>query len=136
MATNNVHYATPDQRPLATAMAAVRARRSLDELDGWLPAGATAHLRAGADQAKRFARYPGAVERAAEIGKTCAFDLKLVAPNLPDYPVPPGHTEMSWLRELTKRGAARRYGRREEHGEAYAQIEYELAMIESLGFPG
>ena len=28
----------PAQRPLATALAAVRARRSLDELDGWLPA--------------------------------------------------------------------------------------------------
>ena len=27
------------RRPLATALAAVRARRSLDELDGWLPAG-------------------------------------------------------------------------------------------------
>ena len=39
VATNNVHYATPARRPLATALAAVRARRSLDEIDGWLPAG-------------------------------------------------------------------------------------------------
>ena len=37
VATNNVHYATPSRRPLATALAAVRARRSLDEIDGWLP---------------------------------------------------------------------------------------------------
>ena len=36
VATNNVHYATPSQRRLATAIAAVRARRSLDELDPWL----------------------------------------------------------------------------------------------------
>jgi error-prone DNA polymerase len=133
VATNNVHYATPARRPLATAMAAVRARRSLDELDGWLPAGATAHLRSGTDQAKRFARYPGAVDRAADIGRQCAFDLRLVAPNLPDYPVPPGHTEMTWLRELTKRGAARRYP---DNPAAAAQIEHELAMIDSLGFPG
>jgi len=133
VATNNVHYATPQRRPLATAMAAVRARRSLDELDGWLPAGATASLRSGAEQARRFARYPGAVQRAADIGQQCAFDLKLVAPHLPDYPVPAGHTEMSWLRELTMQGAARRYGGR---AEAYAQIEHELAMISSLGFPG
>ena len=39
VATNNVHYATPARRPLATALAAVRARRSLDEIDGWLPGG-------------------------------------------------------------------------------------------------
>ena len=38
VATNNVHYATPARRRLATALAAVRARRSLDEIDGWLPA--------------------------------------------------------------------------------------------------
>jgi hypothetical protein len=37
VATNNVHYATPQQRPLATALAAIRSRRSLDEIDGWLP---------------------------------------------------------------------------------------------------
>jgi error-prone DNA polymerase len=136
VATNNVHYATADRRPLATAMAAVRARRSLDELDGWLPAAATASLRSGAEQARRFARYPGAVQRAAEIGDECAFDLKLVAPNLPDYPVPAGHNEMTWLRELTRRGAEHRYGAPAGNPEAYRQIEHELAMIESLGFPG
>src|SRR5205085_5402837 len=32
VATNNVHYATAARRPLATALAAVRARRSLDDL--------------------------------------------------------------------------------------------------------
>src|SRR5437868_10741007 len=138
VATNNVHYATPARRPLATALAAVRARRSLDEIDGWLPASATAHLRSGVEQARRFARYPGAVERAAELGDAYAFDLALVAPNLPDYPVPRGHTEMTWLRHLTEEGAIRRYGprRNELVPGAYKQIDHELAMIEQLGFPG
>ena len=134
VATNNVHYAFPSRRPLATALAAVRARRSLDEIDGWLPASAAAHLRSGAEQARRFARYPGVVERAAEYGRACAFDLALVAPKLPDYPVPPGHTEMTWLRELTWRGAARLYPPPNE--KAHAQIEHELRVIEELGFPG
>ena len=100
VATNNVHYATADRWKLAGALAAVRARRSLDEMDGWLPASAGAHLRSGAEQARRMARYPGVVERAAELGLACAFDLKLVAPRLPDWPVPPGHTEMTYLRML------------------------------------
>src|SRR5207302_9217262 len=91
IATNNVHYATPVRRGRATALAAVRARRSLDEIDGWLPAAAGAHLRSGREQARRFARYPGVLERAAELGRECAFDLRLVAPRLPDFPVPPGH---------------------------------------------
>jgi len=135
VATNNVHYATPARRPLATALAAVRARRSLDEVDGWLPAAASAHLRSGAEQARRFARYPGAVERAAELGRAFAFDLALVAPNLPGYPVPAGHTEMTWLRELTRQGVERRYPPPGNH-KALAQIDHELEVIEALGFPG
>ncbi|BCJ45415.1 error-prone DNA polymerase [Actinoplanes ianthinogenes] len=134
VATGNVHYATPSRRHLATALAAVRARRSLDEMDGWLPAAGTAHLRSGAEMARRFADYPGAVANAAMYGTGLAFDLDLVAPKLPDYEVPPGHTEMSWLRELTMQGARARYG--EHHPKAYRQLEYELRMIEELGFPG
>ncbi|MCU1463850.1 MAG: putative polymerase alpha subunit [Acidimicrobiales bacterium] len=138
VATNNVHYATPAGRPLASALAAVRARRSLDELDGWLPASGAAHLRSGAEQARRFARYPGVVERAAAIGRECAFDLQLVAPNLPRYPTPAGHDEMSWLRVLTMNGAADRYGPRgaERVPGAYAQLDHELRVIDTLGFPG
>ena len=74
----------------------VRAGHCTD-LDGWTPPAATAHLRSGAEQARRFARWPGAVETAAELGRACAFDLRLVAPGLPDFPVPGGHTEQTWL---------------------------------------
>ena len=137
VATNNVHYATPARRRLATALAAVRSRRSLDEVDGWLPAGSSAHLRNPREQQRRFARWPGAVERTMEIATACAFDLKLAAPRLPDYPVPDGHDEMSWLRELVRRGSAISYPRSNGlHERAMQQIEYELTVIEQLGFPG
>jgi len=138
VATTNAHYATPARRPLATAMAAVRSRRSLDELDAWLPACAGAHLRSGDEQARRFARWPGAVERAAELGRACAFDLHLVAPQLPPFDCPDGLSEMAYLRRLTAEGAQRRYGTwgEERVPGAYRQIEHELALIEQLGFPG
>jgi error-prone DNA polymerase len=137
VATNNVHYATPAQRPLATALAAIRARRSLDEIDGWLPAAGFAHLRSAGEQHRRFARWPGAVERTVEIADACAFDLRLAAPNLPNLDVPTGHSDMSWLRELTRRGAARRYPpTHPQHEQAMRQITYELDVIEQLGFPG
>jgi error-prone DNA polymerase len=137
VATNNVHYATPARRPLATALAAVRAGRSLDEIDGWLPAAPFAHLRSAAEQERRFARWPGAVERTVEIARVCAFDLRLAAPELPDHDVPDGHTEMTWLRQLTARGARVRYpSTHRKHAEAMAQIEHELDVIEQLNFPG
>ncbi|HEU5302750.1 MAG TPA: error-prone DNA polymerase [Acidimicrobiia bacterium] len=137
VATNNVHYATPKQRPLATALAAVRARRSLDELDGWLPAAGFAHLRSPGEQARRFARWPGAVQRSVEVARECAFDLRLAAPELPDLEVPEGHTDMSWLRELTRRGAEVRYpASHPQHEQAQRQMAYELDVIEQLNFPG
>ena len=134
--TGNVHYAAPHRHRLATALAAVRARRSLDEADGWLPPAGTAHLRSGAEMAARFPGFRDAVRRTAEIAAACAFELKLIAPKLPDFPVPPGHTEMSWLRELTYAGAARRYRGKDHEADAYRQIAHELAIIEQLGFPG
>ena len=80
---------------------------------------------------------PGAVERAAEIAAACAFDLRVAVPNLPDYPVPDGHTDMSWLRELTRRGASVYYpSTHPQHAQALRQIDYELGVIEQLGFPG
>jgi error-prone DNA polymerase len=136
VATTAAHYATPSRHRLATALAAVRARRSLAEMDGWLPAAATAHLRSGAEMADRFARWPGAVERAAALGRECSFDLHLVAPDLPSFAVPSGHTEASWLRELTWRGAATRYGSYDERPGAYHQIEHELAVIAEKNFSG
>ena len=58
-------------------------------------------------------------------------------PNLPDYPVPEGHTDMSWLRELTERGASVYYpSTHPQHARAMQQINYELGVIEQLGFPG
>ncbi|WP_141278961.1 error-prone DNA polymerase [Pseudonocardia hydrocarbonoxydans] len=137
IASTAAHYATPDRFRLATALAAVRSRRSLDEIDGWLPPAGTAHLRSGAEMAARFdARYPGAVARAAEFGRECAFSIRLVAPDLPPFPVPPGETEASWLRQLTWRGAARRYGSHAEYGAALETIQRELAIIEDKNFPG
>jgi error-prone DNA polymerase len=138
VATNNVHYHRPSRRRLATALAAVRSRRSLDDIDGWLPAASSAHLRSGTEQAARFARYPGVVERASALALECAFDLKLVAPDLPPFPCPDGLDEMAYLRRVTERGAHERYGPRHSArlSTAYTQIDHELALIEQLGFPG
>jgi len=138
VATNNVHYATPARFPLATTLSAVRARSTLEDLEGWLPPSATACLRGEAEQRRRFARWPGVVDRAAELAAAYAFDLRLVAPRLPDFPVPEGHTEQSWLVELTRRGAAERYGPEgsERVPGAYTQLRHELEVIDALGFPG
>jgi error-prone DNA polymerase len=137
VASGNVHHHSVARARLASALAAVRSRRSLDEVDGWLPP-VGRHLRSGAEQASRFVRYPGAVERAAAIGLECAFDLALVAPNLPPYPCPDGLNEMGYLRRLVEQHGSHRYGTRagERVSGAWKQLDHELDLIEKLGFAG
>src|SRR5918992_93998 len=119
--------------PVAAAEAAVRARRSLAEMDGWLP-GPGAHLRSGAEMARLFARYPGAVARTVTVADRCAFDLQLAKPRLPKQRVPLGHSPISWLRELCRRGADERYPHIREQAEA--RLAKELKVIEDKDFPG
>jgi error-prone DNA polymerase len=144
IATNDVLYATPAQHKLATAVAAVRERSSLDDIDPRLPPAATAYLRSGAEQNRRFVRYPGVVQQATEMGVHAAFDLRLVAPQLPPFPCPDGLDEIAYLRVLVEAGATRRYGIRPRdsaedlslRARAWRVIDHELEMIELLGFAG
>jgi error-prone DNA polymerase len=134
LATNNVHYATPAEHRLAGALAAVRARRSLDEMDGWLPAAGAAHLRSGAEMAAKFARFPGAVENTVPLADDLAFSLRRARPRLPRQEVPDGHTPMSWLRALVWEGAERKYPG--YNANVRDRIEKELEVIEAKDFPG
>jgi error-prone DNA polymerase len=138
VATNNVHYATPRDFPRANVLSAIRARKSLEEMEGWLSASPLAHLRSDAEQRRRFARWPGVVDRAGELVSELAFDLRLVAPNLPAFATPSGQDEQTYLEELVTRGATFRYGSRDAERVvgAWRQIDHELTVIKALGFAG
>ncbi|MFL6087703.1 MAG: error-prone DNA polymerase [Mycobacterium sp.] len=136
VATTAAHFAEPSRGRLAMAMGAIRARNSIDEAAGFLAPLGGSHLRSGEEMARLFAGVPEVVTAAAELGEQCAFGLALIAPQLPPFDVPDGHTEDSWLRHLVMEGARNRYGPPERAPRAYAQIEHELKIIEQLTFPG
>src|SRR6476469_8052100 len=136
VATTAAHFAEPSRGRLAMAMGAIRARHSMDEAAGFLAPLGGSHLRSGDEMARVFAEVPEVVTAAADLGEQCAFGLALIAPQLPPFDVPAGHTEDSWLRHLVMEGARNRYGPPERAPRAYAQIEHELKIIEQLTFPG
>ncbi|HET6286876.1 MAG TPA: error-prone DNA polymerase, partial [Amycolatopsis sp.] len=138
VATTAAHYARPERAPLADALGAIRARRGLEDMEGWLPAAGTAFLRSGEEMAEIFARYPGAVQRAALLGRECAFELHHIEPKLPPFDVPEGYTEASYLRYLTKKGAEEHEKNKDEEyrEKAGKLIDHELEIIQELGFPG
>lgn len=134
IATGVVHYASAAQHRLSNAMAAVRARRSLDAMRPYLPVSPNQYLRSGAQQRERFRRYPGAVSRAAQWGRELAFSLKKVAPQLPLSMVPEGYSSMGYLRHLVEEAIPRRYPGASLR--VRERIERELALIETKGFAG
>lgn len=139
LATTNAHIASPARQQLGDAVAAVRAHRSIDELDGWLPAGGVPSLRSGAVMARRFRAFPGAVDTAGALGRDLAFDLRAASPRLPATEVPAGHTPETWLRALVAERLPRVYptdaaGRPKRH--VTERLEHELRLIEQKGFAG
>lgn len=130
--------ATREAARLAAAKRALARRQSLAQAHGDLhPMGAN-WLRSAAQIARMC---PGSEEKmayAAELAAQCAFTLNLVAPQLPTFPTPEGHNEMSFLRSITHAGAQVRYVGRDAvvRRKAKAQIDYELGVIEELNFPG
>jgi error-prone DNA polymerase len=139
VASNQVHYHQRKDAYLSEVLAAIGGRRTLALADGFRPASDERFLKHPGEMAVRFARYPGAVARAGELGRRLAFDLGLVAPNLPDFPMP-GHfqDEMDYLRHLTWEGARDVYAGSDDGIEpgARRRLEHELDIIEKLGFPG
>src|SRR5699024_8071537 len=98
--------ATPSQARLAGAKAALRRRWDVTRAEpvthpvggSWLRSGAEMQQLAG-----DCAWLAEATATSVDVAKECAFTLNLVAPELPHFPVPDGHSEMSWLRELVER---------------------------------
>ncbi|WP_114854775.1 error-prone DNA polymerase [Brachybacterium sp. YJGR34] len=141
VATTNAHYARPADKRLADTHAALRAGVPLAQADPHLSS-RPAHLRSGEEMAQLLPRYPDAIAQASRLGRDCALDLRLLAPDLPPFPVPAGHDEASWLRELVEIEGRERYGPRPGPGAeervpgAWAQIDHELRIITDLRFPG
>lgn len=141
VAAGNVHHATPSRHRVASAMAAVRARRSLTELDGWLDLSGSAHLRSGAETAAALSAYPDdlgsrAVARSVSLADELAFDLRKASPALPKRQIPEGHTADSWLRVLAERGFTERYAGVPHEREARERLEHELRIIAEKDFAG
>ncbi|GAB3657073.1 error-prone DNA polymerase [Nocardioides korecus] len=136
VAAGNAHHATPQRHRVASAVAAVRARRSLAELDGWLDLSGSAHLRSGAETAAALAAHPGAVARSVSLADELAFDLRKASPALPKRQIPAGHTADSWLRVLAERGFAERYAGEPHEQEARERIEHELLVVAEKDFAG
>lgn len=134
VATNDVLYHGPERRPLQDVLTCIRETCTIAEAGLRLEANAERHLKTPAEMARLFAKFPGAVERSAEIVERIGFDLSQLRYEYPDEPVPPGKTAIQHLRDLTWAGAAWRFPDGVPEKERRV-IAHELDLIEKLNFP-
>ncbi len=134
VATNGVRHARPEGRALLDALTCIREKRTLASAGRLLCANAERHLKPPRQMAALFADRPDLLRRADELAERLQFTLQDLGYRFPEYPLPPGETPASYLRQVTWQGAAQRY--RPLHEKARRQVERELALIEKLELAG
>ena len=85
--------------------------------------------------ARLFADEPALVARTREVAARCTFELSEIRYRYPAERLPDGKTSTAWLRELTLRGARKRFPGGVPSA-VLAQVERELALIDELDYGG
>ena len=113
VATNNVHYHTPDRHRLQDALVAIQHNKSLEETHQERRPNSHFYLKSHAQMTALFREIPEAIQNTLVVAERCAsFDLtRDLNYKFPDYPAPDDHTPLSYLEKLCHEAALRRYGR-------------------------
>lgn len=105
------------------------------------------YFKTSAEMIELFADLPSAIENTLQIAKRCTVSLRLGFHDLPDYPIPEGHTIHSYFEHLSEIGLEERLDFLypvETRNEDWAEIRkpyderlaYELGIINKMDFPG
>lgn len=133
--TNDVHYATPDQRIVHDVLTTLRHERTLDTMGTRLRPNAEWALKRPALVYQRWRGAEDGVRATLAIAERCAFRLEQLKPSMPAFPLPPGISALEYLTRLVEQGAYERWdtARTPKHD---AQLAHELAMIGKLDLAG
>lgn len=131
IATNDVHFVKKEYREAHDIL--IRLNTNRDEEDGGLHYSGEEYLKSPAEMAELFSDIPEAISNTQElINKVENFEISHEV-ILPDFPLPEGFTsDVEYLRFLTYEGAKKLYPEMTE--EVTQRLEYELEMIEKMGF--
>uniref|UniRef100_UPI0025D9D1D2 error-prone DNA polymerase n=1 Tax=Sphingomonas sp. TaxID=28214 RepID=UPI0025D9D1D2 len=109
IATNDVLYAAPEQRPLHDVLTCIRLGTTIAAAGRKLEANAERHLKHPSEMARLFRDYPDAITQTQAFAARIAFDLKDLAYEYPHEPVPEGWEAQDWLEHIAWQAAIERY---------------------------
>ncbi len=98
------------------------------------------YLKSAAEMEQLMAPYPReALENTRRIAEMCDLTLEFGRVQLPEFPLPAGHTPSTYLRELCEQGLRRnwerQYGGDNPPKHYWERLNYELDVIDQTGFP-
>ncbi len=135
VATNDVHYHTPDRARLQHALVAAKLNTTIDQALPHLRPNHHLHLKPPAEMEQLFSDCPQAVSNTLRVAEQCSFDLSTdLGYALPDAAVPSGCTPQSYLEQLCREAAVRRYGG--ITSEVEQRLDEEFCLIERLNLAG
>jgi DNA polymerase III alpha subunit len=137
--TNDVHYATADDREFQDMLAAIRHGRTLDTLadlrrpdtESFIKSGDELAAMADGFDADTAQAWREGIATSVELAASCSVDLEFEQYRFPGFPVPDGETPFSYLSELCWAGAKRRY--HPLTSAVMKRLAHELEVIERAG---
>ena len=110
VATNDVHYHSPQRSRLQDALVAASLNVTIDQALPHLKPNHHLYLKSPAQMKRLFSEVPEALSNTLQVSEQCTFNLSTdLGYTLPDPAVPQGYTAESYLRRLCYEAAARRY---------------------------
>jgi DNA polymerase III subunit alpha len=134
LATNDSHYTSREDHVAHDALLCVQTGSLMDDPNRFKFTGDEHYLKTAAEMRATFAHWESACDNTLWIAERAKVDIDFGNPQLPNFPLPTGFTEQGeYLRHLTYEGARQRYGS-ELPAVVTERIEYELGVIEQMGF--
>jgi DNA polymerase-3 subunit alpha len=136
LATNDAHYTHRHEAAAHDVLLCIQTGSNQDDPNRLRFEGDNFFLKPAAEMRRLFpdADYPGACDNTLLIAERAEVKLEFGRILLPQFPVPEGHTERSYLEYLVESGARRRYGD-PLPDEVRQRIDAELGVIVNMGFP-
>ena len=130
--TNDAHYLRKEDAESHDVLLCIQTGKTVDDENRMRYEPRNFYLRSTEEMEALFSGYPDAVENTQRIADRCQLEFTFGKYHLPEFKLPPGYDSPTYLRKLCGEGFVRCYG--DEKPEYRKQLEYELAMIEKMGF--
>jgi len=133
--TNDSHYTDAADAEAHDALLCIQTGSEISQENRFRFSGPEYYLRTAEEMWRLFGtRAPDALKATLDIAEMCDVELEFDQDLLPEFPTSGGRSEAEQLRDDVLEGAHRLYGS-PLPGDVAQRIDYELGVIEDMGFP-